>query len=100
MVSVELLGAEDIAQYAYVGMLYFLPRLDNFHAPLIHIPEAQDPLQIVDAIGLDISGLVADRLVAECARLVLNVNLLTVKGNQILIVLHLVGQLFNFSLIN
>ena len=100
MVSIELLGAEDIAQNAYVGVLYFLPRLDNLHASLIHVPEAQNPLQIVYTIGLDIGGLVADRLVAECARLVFNVYLLTVERHQILVVLHLARQLFNYSLIN
>ena len=90
--AVELLGAEDVAQCAYVGMLELLPRLDDVYAALVDVAEADNALQIVDAVGLDVPRLVADRLTGERARLVVDVHLLVVQRHQVVVVLDLNWQ--------
>ena len=81
MLSIKLFCTEDIAECADVRMLNLLQRLDDLGAALIHESQVENSLQVVHAVGLDMIGLVADGLIAECARLVVNVDLLTVQRN-------------------
>jgi hypothetical protein len=93
MLAVKLLGAEDIAQSANVSILNLLPGVDDLSAALIHKSEVQDSLQIVHGVRLHVVGLVANGLVSERARLVIDVDLLTVEWNQVDVVFNLWGQL-------
>lgn len=65
MISIEFLGAKDISERAYVGMLNLFPGLDDVNAALIDVAEAENALQIVDTVRLDKGCLVAYSLVAK-----------------------------------
>ena len=86
---VKFFGAKHVSQRNYVGVLHFLPSVHDLQTTLTHVPEADDALQIVLTVRFYVHGSVADRLIAERARLVINVNLLIIQWNQIVIVFHL-----------
>ena len=90
MLAVEFLGAKDVAQRDYVGVLDLLPGVDDLNASLIHISKADDALEIVETVGFDVSRSVADCLVGERSRLMLDVDLLIIERNQVVILLDLV----------
>lgn len=65
MISIEFLGAKDISERAYIGMLNLFPGVHDVNAALIDVAEAENALQIVDTVRLDMGRLVAYSLVAE-----------------------------------